>query len=134
MLTWPKTYFINYRLIHNSKWSGWKWYCLLKIAFIKNWIYFAFKHGELAHKEVPKSQVKGKDLGESGKQNCEPLFAQNSDFELWMVEPFANERESTPKLINLPMKEKFNNFSIGEWGCDSQFKIWIWGKKGGPFS
>ena len=36
-------------------------------------------------------RTKGKDLSESGKQNCEPLFAQNSDFELQMAEPFANE-------------------------------------------
>ena len=32
------------------------------------------------------------------------------------------------------MKEKFNNFSIGEWGCDTRFKIWIWAKKGEAFS
>ena len=40
------------------------------------------------------NQSKDWDLSESGKQNCEPLFAQNSDFELQMAEPFANERKN----------------------------------------
>ena len=39
------------------------------------------------------------DCNSKGKQNCELLFAPNSDFELRMAEPFANERKSNPNII-----------------------------------
>ena len=39
--------------------------------------------------------TKGKVLIESLKKSCNTFFAQDSDFELQMAEPFANERKKT---------------------------------------
>ena len=59
------------------------------------------------------------------------FFAQTSDFEPWIAEPFTNERKSTPKIIICPDSNLMFFSFIGKWLSHSQFKIWILSKKKG---
>ena len=74
-------------------------------------------------------QIKGKDLGESDKNNCKPLFY--SKFRFWTANGWAicQWKKKYPRDHHLP-GFKPNVFSlIGRLLSYLQFKIWILSKK-----